>query len=67
MKYLKDLAFFLGIQVARDWKCKTIRLGQLKLYISKILKWFSMESCKPMSMPLETTSKLCKNIAPKAS
>ncbi len=37
MKDLRDLVFFLGIQVARDWNHKTIMLGQLK-YISEILK-----------------------------
>jgi len=47
IKNLRELEFFLGIQVIKDRNNRTIKLGQPK-YIKEILKWFNMENYKPM-------------------
>jgi len=45
----------------RDREKKTIYISQ-KRYIEKILQWFGMEDCKPMSIPLATDTKLLQSI-----
>ena len=59
MKDLKDLTYFLGIQVKRDRSRKTLHLNQTQ-YIEKILSKFGMEDYKPVGTPMETSVKLTK-------
>src|SRR5579871_5854511 len=60
MKDLKDLTYFLGIQVRRNRQIRTIHLDQTQ-YILKILKRFKLQDSKPIRTPLETGIKLTKS------
>src|SRR5579871_1823475 len=60
MKDLKDLTYFLGIQVRRNRQIRTIHLDQTQ-YILKILKKFKLQDSKPTGTPLETEIKLTKS------
>src|SRR5579871_5000736 len=60
MKDLKDLTYFLGIQVRRNRQIRTIHLDQTQ-YILKILKRFKLQDSKPTGTPLETRIKLTKS------
>src|SRR5579871_6252261 len=60
MKDLKDLTYFLGIQVRRNRQIRTIHLDQTQ-YILKILKKFELQDSKPTGIPLETRIKLTKS------
>src|SRR5579871_5782029 len=60
MKDLKDLTYFLGIQVRRNRQIRTIHLDQIQ-YILKILKRFELQDSKPTRIPLETGIKLTKS------
>src|SRR5579871_6279019 len=60
MKDLKDLTYFLGIQVRRNRQIRTIHLDQTQ-YILKILKRFKLQDSKPTGTPLETGIKLTKS------
>jgi hypothetical protein len=63
MKDLWEFEFFLRIQVIRDQKSKTIKLGQPK-YVKEILKWFNIKIYNPMFKTLEVNNKLRKPILP---
>src|SRR5579871_5843342 len=60
MKDLKDLTYFLGIQVRKNRQIRTIYLDQTQ-YILKILKRFELQDSKPTETPLETGTKLTKS------
>src|SRR5579871_4621145 len=60
MKDLKDLTYFLRIQVRRNRQIRTIYLDQTQ-YILKILKRFELQDSKPTGTPLETRIKLTKS------
>src|SRR5579871_7040963 len=60
MKDLKDLIYFLRIQVRRNKQIRTIHLDQTQ-YILKILKRFELQDSKPTGTPLETGIKLTKS------
>src|SRR5579871_6333150 len=60
IKDLKDLTYFLGIQVRRNRQIRTIYLDQTQ-YILKILKRFKLQDSKPTRTPLETGIKLTKS------
>jgi len=57
MTDLGEMKRFLGIEITRDRKARTIRLNQER-YIDEVLQRFSMENCKPMKTPLPTRSNL---------
>ena len=46
MKDLGEASFVLGILIHRDRSRGILGLSQ-KSYIEKVLKWFSMQACKP--------------------
>src|SRR5579871_2843375 len=60
IKDLKDLTYFLRIQVRRNRQIRTIHLDQTQ-YILKILKRFKLQDSKPTRTPLETGIKLTKS------
>jgi hypothetical protein len=60
IKDLGPLAFFLGIQVIRDYGC--FHLSQAT-YVKPILAQFSMEDCAPVSTPMGPKLQLVKNVA----
>lgn len=49
--------FYLGMEVIRDRPRRTLRLSQ-KAYIEKVLQDHGFGSCKPVSTPMETSSRL---------
>jgi Reverse transcriptase (RNA-dependent DNA polymerase) len=59
MKDLKDLTYFLGLQVIRDRSRRTLHLNQTQ-YIQKILQRFNMDDCKPVGTPMDISVKLIK-------
>ncbi len=61
MKDLKDLHFFLGMEVERDRAQCSLYINQIG-YLKEILKHFRMEDCKAIGMPLDPKTKLKKNV-----
>ena len=59
MKDMGELKFFLGIQVHRDRKARTIHINQ-SAYINKILHRFGMKESKPAPTPIATGTQLQK-------
>jgi len=57
MTDLGEMKRFLGIEVTRDRKARTIRLNQER-YVDEVLQRFGMENCKPMKTPLPTRPNL---------
>jgi len=57
MTDLGEMKRFLGIEITRDRKVRTIRLNQER-YIDEVLQRFGMENCKPMKTPLPTRPNL---------
>ncbi|CAI5458689.1 unnamed protein product [Closterium sp. Yama58-4] len=51
MKDLGDLKHYLGMEITRDRKARTISLSQ-EFYIDNVLKRFEMELCTPVATPL---------------
>ncbi len=60
MKDLKELHFFLGMEVERNHDERLLRINQIK-YLKEILKRFQMEECKPIGVPLDPKVKLQRN------
>jgi hypothetical protein len=60
---LERIELCLGIQVIRKRTTKTINLGQ-RNYIENIFKFFGTEKCRPISTPLDISSRLCKSNEP---
>ncbi|EOY09250.1 Uncharacterized protein TCM_024658 [Theobroma cacao] len=58
MSELGEMSYFLGLEIQQ--RSEFICLHQKK-YARKLLKRFKMEGCKPMSTPLATATKLCKD------
>jgi hypothetical protein len=54
---LRACHFYLGIEVIRDRPRRTLRLLQ-KAYIKKVLQDHGFSSCKPVTTPIETSSRL---------
>lgn len=54
---LQELNHFLGLRIAHNRKQGTLCINQTK-YVLDLLKRFGMESCKPVSTPLEPNAKL---------
>lgn len=53
MKRLDDLNVFLGLEVTRDRKTRTLTIKQTR-YANEIPKRFGMHDCKPVSTPVAT-------------
>jgi hypothetical protein len=51
MTDLGEMKRFLGIDITRDRKARTIRLNQER-YIDEVLQRYGMGNCKPMKTPL---------------
>ena len=60
MKDLGEVHYCLGIQIERKRTKKFMLLHQSK-YLTSLLKKFGMEDCKPVSTPLDQSSKLLPN------
>jgi hypothetical protein len=60
MKNLGELHFFLGMKVKRNHDERLLRINQIK-YLTKILKHFRMEECKPIGVPFDPKVKLQNN------
>lgn len=54
-----NMHFCLGVKFVRDWVIYIITMNQRK-YIEKMLNFFKMDGCKPMSTPLDPHAKLAK-------
>jgi hypothetical protein len=57
MTDLGEMSHYLGMQIIRDRKNRTIHLNQAA-YITKILKKFGMENCVAVSTPMDPKIKL---------
>jgi Asp-tRNA(Asn)/Glu-tRNA(Gln) amidotransferase C subunit len=58
MSLLRELSFFLGLQIRQS--NQGIFISQTK-YIREMLKRFKMEDCKPCTTPMQTSYKLRKD------
>jgi hypothetical protein len=58
MSLLGELSFFLGLHIHQS--NKGIFISQTK-YIREMIKRFSMEDCKPIITPMQTSCKLSKD------
>jgi hypothetical protein len=58
MSLLRELSFFLGLQIHQ--RNQGIFISQTK-YIKEMLKRFGMEDCKPVTTPMQTSCKLRKD------
>ncbi|XP_057745284.1 uncharacterized mitochondrial protein AtMg00810-like [Arachis stenosperma] len=61
IKDIGDLKYFLGLEIARS--NKGISVCQKK-YVTDLLKDYGLSDAKPVSTPMEYTSKLSRSIAP---
>jgi hypothetical protein len=57
MSDLRAYHFYLGMEVIRNRPRRTLRLSQ-KAYIEKVLQDYGFGSYKPVSTPIETSSRL---------
>jgi hypothetical protein len=60
---IKELLFFVGFEIEHDRERRTIKLHQ-RSYITKLIERFCMEDAKPMSVPVNPTVKLSKEMCP---
>ena len=60
---LGPATFFLGMDIYRDRKNRTISLGQHRLTMD-LLEQHGMAECKPLSVPLSSSTKLAKDGEP---
>ena len=63
MKDLEEIHYILGMQITRDREKHMISLSQQK-YLENILQRFGMEDCKPLATPLDSNSKLSRDMSP---
>jgi hypothetical protein len=61
MKDLRDLHFFLGMEVERDHAQRLFYINQIGCF-KEILKRFHMEDCKAIGVPFDPKTKLKKNV-----
>ena len=59
MSDLRELRFFLGVQIKRNRGACTFTMHQ-KSYIEGVLSHFGMEKCKPLATPLDVKATLVK-------
>ena len=60
---LGPASFFLGMDIQRDRQARTLSLGQSRL-TRDLLDKYGMTECKPLSTPMSTATKLCKDGEP---
>ena len=63
MKDLGSANKILGMQIHQNKNNRKIWLSQ-KNYLKKILQWFNMQDCKPISTPLPVNFKLSSSMCP---
>ena len=63
MKDLGEIHYILGVQITRDRGNHMIYFSQQK-YVENILERFGMEDCKPLAIPLDSNSKLLRDMNP---
>ena len=66
MKDLRKVSYILEIKIYRDGSKRMFSLSQ-KLYIEKVLKWFSMKNFKRSLLPLRYSIRLSKMMYPNTS
>ena len=54
MTDLGECSYYLGMEIKRDRRNKTIRLSQ-KGYLAKVLADFNMQNAKPVTTPMDTS------------
>ena len=57
IKDMGKLHYFLGMTVVQDKKQRSVWIGQ-PAYTEKLLREFGMQDCKPVSTPVDVSSKL---------
>lgn len=60
---IKESRFFVGFEIERDRKRRTIKLHQ-RSYIEKLIEKFRMEDSKTSSVPINPCVKLSKEMCP---
>ena len=63
MKDLEEIHYILGVQILRNRKIRKIYLSQQK-YVENVLERFGMKDCKPLATPLDSNSKLTRDMSP---
>ena len=66
IKDMGKLHYFLGIKFLQDEKTRNVWIGQ-PAYVESILKKFGMENSKPVSTPIDSSTKLTKTTDDKQS
>jgi hypothetical protein len=64
MKDLSETKFILGMEIKRDRATRKLWLNHTK-YIETVLKWFNMQDCKPMKVPIPVGARLTVEYCPK--
>ncbi|TPX52537.1 DNA-directed DNA polymerase [Powellomyces hirtus] len=59
------LGLVLGVEITRDRPSRRLWLSQ-KHYLQKMLASFGMDNCKPVSTPMETSTRLTKAMEPQS-
>ena len=65
MKDLGVVKQILGMRITRDMKNQKLIFSQSD-YAEKVLERFGMQNAKPVSIPLVSHFRLCKDMCPKA-
>jgi hypothetical protein len=60
LRKLGPAAYFLGMEIVRDRRARTLMLSQRK-YTQQILQEAGMLECKPRSIPMEVNTRLSKH------
>ncbi|TPX53567.1 DNA-directed DNA polymerase [Powellomyces hirtus] len=60
------LGLFLGVEITRDCPSRRLWLSQ-KHYLQNVLASFGMDNCKPVSTPMETSTRLTKAMEPQSN
>ena len=59
----KEVDYFLGMEIERDRKQKTLKIHQTR-YVTDVLKKFNMMSANPVRSPMNSGTKLSKQHSP---
>ena len=57
MASIGEAAWFLGVEIARSWKNKSIDISQ-KAYIERIISRFGMDDCHGIQVPMDSNTTL---------
>jgi hypothetical protein len=63
---LGELHWLLGIEIKRDREARTIHLSQ-RSYIDSILRRYGLDTLKPLSIPMETSTHLSSTQSPQTT